>query len=144
MATTAFGKRDRRLSLSILWVFVLFNYLYADFLVLVLRPGQYETIAGRMSPAVMLGVTLFFEVFLAMPLLSWMLSHGANRWINIVMGVAGTLWVGTTLSARQPPAYLALAAIEMVTTGFIVWYAWSWRGPELAPSSAISSEVPKT
>jgi hypothetical protein len=113
-----------------LWVFVLFNYLYADILILVLRPGAYEAVVARMSPTAMLGVTLFFELFLAMPLLSWVLGHTANRWINIITGVTGTLWVATTLSPQQPPAYLALCAIEMISTGFIAWYAWTWSSPE--------------
>jgi len=130
MGIRALGIGDRRLTLSVLWVFVLFNYLYADILILVLRPGAYEAVVARMSPALMLGVTLFFELFLAMPLLAWVLGHAANRWVNILTGVAGTLWVATTVGPRQPPAYLAICAVEMIATAFIAWYAWTWRTPE--------------
>ena len=110
-----------------LWVFVVFNYLYADIVILIFQPGAYQAMAGRMPPAVALGATLVMELLLAMAFLSRVLAHSYNRWFNIVGGIVGTLFVGVTLNPRSPIAYLGLASVEIASTLFIVWYAWTWR-----------------
>lgn len=118
---------DRKVVLSSLWVVVVFNYLYADFMILIFRPGAYPAMAARMSTAIALGATLVMELLLAMAFLSRVLEHSWNRRLNIIAGLIGTAFVGITLSPRAPVAYLALSAIEIMATLFIVWYAWTWR-----------------
>ena len=127
MPARVFGNADRRVVLSMLWVFVVFNYLYADLVILIFRPGSYQTMAGRMSPSIAVGVTLLMELLLAMALLSRVLTSAFSRWANIIGGVVGTGFVAGTLSPRVPVAYLALASIEIACTLFIIWYAWTWR-----------------
>jgi hypothetical protein len=112
-----------------LWVFVVFNYLYADILILIFRPGAYQAMAERMSAPVALGATLFMELLLAMAFLSRVLDYSFNRWANIGAGVVGTAFVAVTLGPRAPIAYWTLASIEIACTLFIVWYAWTWRRP---------------
>lgn len=134
MSTKVFAATDRRIVLSMLWVFVVFNYLYADFIILIFRPGMYESIASRAPTAVMLVATLLMEILLVMAFLSRVLVYTVNRWANIVAGVIGTLFVGVTLGPRAPAVYVILAGIEMISTLFIVWYAWTWRQPAAAPA----------
>jgi len=122
-----FASADRKVVLSMLWVFVVFNYLYADIVILIFRPGAYQAIAERMSAPAALGATLLMELLLAMAFLSRVLEYSFNRWANIVAGVVGTAFVAVTLSPRAPIAYTALAGIEIACTLFIVWYAWTWR-----------------
>ena len=118
---------DRKVVLSMLWVFVVLNYLYADLLILIFRPGAYEAMAARMSVPVTLGATLLMELLLAMAFLSRVLEYSFNRWANIVAGVVGTAFVAITLGPKSPIAYLTIAIIEIGCTLFIVWYAWTWR-----------------
>jgi len=127
MASKVFGMTDRKVVLSMLWVFVVFNYLYADIVILIFRPGAYQAAAARMSDGVAAGATVVMELLLAMAFLSRVLADPVNRWANIVAGVIGTLFVGFTLASKVPLAYLLLASIEIACTVFIVWYAWTWR-----------------
>ena len=117
-----------------LWVFVVFNYLYADIVILIFRPGAYESMAGRMSAAVALAATLLMELLLAMAFLSRVLEHSLCRRFNIVAGIVGTLFVAVTLGPRAPLVYWMLSSVEIACTLFIVWYAWTWRS-ELGPEA---------
>jgi len=122
-----FASTDRRSVLSMLWVFVVFNYLYADIVILIFRPGAYQSMAGRMSASVALGATLLMELLLAMAFLSRVLEYSLNRWFNIVAGIVGAAFVAVTLGPRAPMVYWLLSSVEIACTLFIVWYAWTWR-----------------
>jgi hypothetical protein len=122
-----FASTDRKSVLSMLWVFVVFNYLYADIVILIFRPGAYESMAGRMAASVALGATLLMELLLAMAFLSRVLEYSFNRWLNIIAGIVGTAFVAVTLGPRAPVVYWMLSSVEIACTLFIVWYAWTWR-----------------
>jgi hypothetical protein len=110
-----------------LWVFVVFNYLYADIVILIFRPGAYQSMVGRMSASAAVAATLVMELLLAMAFLSRVLNHPVNRWCNIIAGIVGTAFVAVTLSPRAPVVYWILSSVEIACTLFIVWYAWTWR-----------------
>lgn len=118
--------KDRQAILSTLWIFTVLNYLYADFVAIVFSPGAYQKIAAGLSQVTVLGLAALLEVAIAMVLLARMLNYRANRWANILAGVESTLFVAVTLSGASL-YYLFFAFIEMATTLFIVWYAWTWR-----------------
>jgi hypothetical protein len=122
--------KDRKAILSTLWIFVMFNYLYADLAMMIFNPGAYQAIAARMSQWVVLGAAALMEILIAMILLSRILKYRANRWANIFAGIVGTVFVAVTLSPRAPAFYIFLSAIEIACTLFIVWYAWTWPNPE--------------
>ena len=122
--------KDRKAILSTLWIFVMFNYLYADLVMMIVNPEIYQRAAGKMTVGVMLGFTVLMEILIAMVLLSRILKYQANRWANIIAGVVGTAFVAVTLSPRAPAFYLFLSAIEIACTLFIVWYAWTWPSPK--------------
>jgi hypothetical protein len=116
--------------LSTLWVFALFNYLYADFVTLMVSPATTE-MARKMSQGVILGLAVLMETAIVMVLLCRVLPYAANRWANIIAGVIHTLFVASTLTGGVPkPYYVFFAAIEMVCTLFIVWYAWRWQAEQ--------------
>jgi hypothetical protein len=127
MPAKLFALPDRKVVLSMLWVFVAFNYLYADIVILIFRPGAYDAMAGRMSPTMTLAATLLMELLLVMAFLSRVLAYRYNRLANIVAGVVGTGFAAITLGPGAPLAYWTPAAIEIGCTLFIVWYAWTWR-----------------
>jgi hypothetical protein len=122
--------KDRKAILSTLWIFVMFNYLYADLAMMIFNPGTYQAIAARMSQWVALGATALMELLIAIILLSRILKYRANRWANIIAGVVGTAFVAVTLSPRAPTFYILLSTIEIACTLFIIWYAWTWPNPE--------------
>lgn len=137
--------RDARLTFSILWIFVLFNYVYADFgtfATILMRP---DVLAGfqagnfgsvHFSPWFMLAAAVLMEIPIGMVLLSWLLGHKANRRANITAGAILTLVILFTLfgARRLPPPdfYTFFQAIEIAATAAIAWLAWTWRAPETA------------
>ncbi|MCJ7771986.1 MAG: DUF6326 family protein [Desulfobacterales bacterium] len=117
--------KDRKVILSTLWIFALLNYIYADIFTLFFNTeAQTET----MTAGAVVGFAFLMETAIAMVLLSRILKYGANRWANIVAGVIHTALVSWSLSGGTPPAfYIFFAAIEILCTLFIVWYAWKWK-----------------
>ena len=72
---------------------------------------------------------ILMETAIAMVILSRVLKHRANRWVNIGSGAFHTLFVVWSLiSGREnTPFYLFFAVIEMACTLFIVWLAIRWK-----------------
>ena len=139
---------DRRTLLSTLWIFVMFNYLYADVYTLffnpALRPEAWKQfLAGSaggipITEGFVLVTAVLMETAIVMVLLSRVLSYGPNRWANIIMGVFHSLFVAWALVGDPPTLFYAFfSAIEIACTSFVVWYAWRWRNPR-----AISSDLP--
>ena len=126
-----------------LWIFAMFNYLYADVITLMDPATIKEIMTGNVGPVPMsqgflLGAAILMETAIAMVPLSLILSYGVNRWANIAIGVLHTaavlvsLFVGGTTPALY---YIFFATIEILCTALIVWYAWRWK-PATAPAIA--------
>lgn len=121
---------DRRTVLSTLWVFVLLNYLYGDLAMMIFHPAAYQRAAARMTEGVVLGAVAGMELPIAMILLSRVLKHAANRWANVIVGAVFSGFAAATLLPGKAPAfYVFLSAVEIASTVFIVWYAWTWPNP---------------
>ncbi len=135
--------KDRKVILSTLWIFALFNYVYADILTLYFNPAlQKEAWKQLLSGSVgsvhitqgfVLVGAILLETAIAMVLLSRVLPYRANRWVSIIVAVLHTAAVAQSLTG---PLYWNLfyaffATIEIACTLFIVWYAWTWRQPEV-------------
>ncbi len=126
--------KDMKTRLSMLWIFAMFNYLYADVMTLMDPSTLKEIIAGqvgpvRMTEGLLLGAAVLMETAIAMVVLSRTLAYRANRWANIIVGiihtlsVLGSLFVGGTTPALY---YLFFATVEVGCTLLIVWFAWKW------------------
>jgi hypothetical protein len=121
--------KDKKVILSTLWIFALLNYIYADIFNLFFNP---EAQSGIMPQAAVFAFAILMETAIAMVLLSRVLKYGANRWANIIAGIIHTALVSWTLFGETPlPFYTFFAAIEILCTLFIVWYAWRWRQQEV-------------
>jgi hypothetical protein len=123
--------KDKKVILSTLWIFALFNYIYADIYNIVFNPAAQS---GTMAQGAVFATAILMEIAIAMVLLSRVLRYGANRWANIVAGIIHTALVGLTLFSENPSFYIFFATIEIACTLFIVWYAWRWRNPEGQPA----------
>lgn len=123
---------DTRERLSYLWIFVLFNMIFADLLGF-MNPGDLEAILKgevgiEITQELLLVFALMLEIPIAMVLLSRTLKYRANRLTNIVAAVLTILFVIGGGSAYL--SYLFFASIEVVCMLFIIWYAWRWREEE--------------
>lgn len=118
---------DRKSLLSTLWIFTMFNYVYADLIMMIAHPAVYQKAAAKMTPGAVLGFAVLMEIPIAMILLSRVLGYRANRWANIIAGLESSAFVAFTLKGTPPPYYVFFCTIEIACTLFIVWYAWSWR-----------------
>lgn len=119
---------DMKVRLSTLWVFVMFNMVFAD-IVGFLNPGALEEMIAMKPPqGLLLAFSILLEIPIAMIVLSRLLNHGANRWANIIAGVITILWVigggNTNIS------YIFFATIEVACMVLIIWYAWKWTEQE--------------
>jgi hypothetical protein len=104
----------------------MFNYLYADLLMMIINPAAYQKAAAKMSGGLVLAFAVLMEVPIAMILLSRILKPRINRWVNIVAAVESTAFVVMTLLGKVPSYYVFFSSIEIAATLFIVWYAWTW------------------
>jgi len=128
---------NRKEKLSLLWMFALFNYIYADIHSLIDPATLKQIMTGKVgslhiTPGFLLGSAILIETAIAMVLLSRLLPYGANRWANIFAGVIHTAAVSASIFAGETPAlyYLFFATIEIACTVLIVWYAWKWPKPD--------------
>jgi len=128
---------DMKVRLSTLWIFAMFNYLYADVTTLMSPEGLKIIMSGsvgnmQITPGFLLGTSILMETAIAMVLLSRVLNYPANRWANIIVGIIHTLAVLSSMFVGTPPAmyYLFFGTIEIACTLLIVWFAWKWRNPE--------------
>ncbi len=126
------GVADMKVKLSTLWVFVMFNIVFAD-IVGFMNPGALENImtgaAGlEITQELLLVFSIILEIPIAMILLSRVLKYRANRWANIVASVVTILFViggGSTYLS-----YIFFATMEVVCMLLIIWYAWKWNPQE--------------
>jgi len=130
---------DMKAKLSTLWIFIMFNMVFADIFSF-MYPGFLKQIMTgnaegmQITPEFLLIAAIVTEIPIAMVFLSRLLKYGANRWVNIIGGVITILWV---IGGGSPTLhYIFIATIEVVCALFIIWLAWKWR-PEAAP--AVSS-----
>ena len=117
-----------KIKLSTLWVFVMFNMVFAD-IVGFLNPGALEEMmAMKPNQALLLAFSILLEIPIAMIVLSRLLKYKANRLANIIAGVITILWVigGGTASF----SYVFFAAIEVSCMLLIIWCAWKWTEQE--------------
>ena len=81
------GMADMKVKLSTLWIFVMFNMVFAD-IVGFLNPGALEEMMAIHPPqGVLLVFSILLEIPIAMIVLSQLLKYRANRWANIIAGI---------------------------------------------------------
>jgi len=131
------GARDRRATLTVLWVFVTLNYVYCDVIAFMGRGYLKQLLSGtvggiQMSRGFLLGASILMEIPMAMALLAWVLRPRASRIASMLAGAVMTLVQAGSLMLGDPPtpSYWFFSAVEIATTVFIVWYAWTWRAPD--------------
>jgi len=146
--------RDTKEKLSLLWIFALLNYLYADVVALFAIAGVPHSFSP-LPPWALMASAVLMEVPIAMIVACRLLPFRVNRLTNIIAGAILTLingfltFIPPLLRIGRPPAfpeYLFFATIETVCTSVIIWLAWTWSEVEVArpARSGRSARVPQT
>ena len=127
---------DIKERLSLMWLFALLNYLYADVMALWYIIGA-RNFHVHLSPWVLMGSAVLMEIPIAMILLCRLLPFRGNRLANIVAGVIVTVVNGSVTfipplvgaGDRVPalPEYLFFGTLETVCTLLIIRQAWTWE-----------------
>ena len=121
-------KKDTKVKLSALWLFVMLTYTYGD-VVTLLDPVKHGSI--QLTEGFLLGGSIFMMIPITMVLLSRISRYKVIRWSSIVAGTIMTVALTSTLFVAVPTSYYVFfTVIEIVCTALIVWYAWKWRNPE--------------
>lgn len=127
------GFTDVTEKLSTLWIFAMFNYLYADVMGLMKAETLQELITGyagsmQITEGFLLSAAVLMETAIAMVLLSRVLQYRANRWANIIVGLIHTIAVSAPMFVGSGHGlyYMFFGTIEVVCTAYIVWTAWRW------------------
>lgn len=121
---------DTRSRLSWLWVFVMFNMIFADILSFMMASVLQGFLDGRaeqivITPMFVLGAAIATEIPIAMALLSQILPQRVARWTNIVVAVYTIVYVLGGMYMQ--PHYIFLASMETIAGIAIVWTAWRWN-----------------
>ena len=124
---------DKRMIFSTLWIFVTLNYLYCDVIGLMDPFLLNQYLSGTISSIkidenFLLGGAILMEIPISMVLLSRILTFKSNRLANIIAGTIKTLAMLASFFVGTPSSYyMFFAGIEILTTCFIVYYAWKWK-----------------
>jgi len=123
-----------KLKLSALWTSAMFCYIYADYFEL-FKPGKLERIIAGNGPFsqttqwVLVVASLVLAIPSVMIFLSIALKAKVSRYLNIIVGSIYTVLIMFTASRNW--AFMQMyGVVEVVLTGLVVWYAWTWPKPE--------------
>jgi Family of unknown function (DUF6326) len=117
-------------SLSTVWIYVMFNMVFADIFSFMYPGALQQIMAGNadvtpITPEFLLIAAIVTEIPIAMVFLSRLLKYEANRWVNIIGGVITILWV---VGMGSPTlTYVFFAAIEVACALVIIGKAWLWK-----------------
>jgi hypothetical protein len=131
--------------LSLLWVFIMFNMVFADIISFIYPGALQEILTGyagsiHVTPGFLLAAAVVTEIPIAMIVLSRVLKHGVNRWLNIAAAVVTVAYIFGGGSLDQVH-YLFFAAMQLAAALLIVWSAWTWRVPAASVLPAVAVET---
>ena len=123
-----------KLKLSALWTSVMFCYIYADYFEL-FKPGRLQRIIagngpfGQTTQWVLVVASLVLAIPSVMIFLSIALNATVNQRVSIIVGSFYTVLIMFTASRNW--AFMKMyGVVEVVLTGLVVWYAWTWPKQE--------------
>jgi hypothetical protein len=116
-----------KITLSAIWVATMLTYLLGDVL---------RIFAGDFTPGEMEGVPVSGNMFLVaaimmlipilMVMLSIVLPHQPNRWVNIVVAVIFFLFNAVGLPGYPGVYDRVLLVVSLMMNLMVVWFAWRW------------------
>ena len=128
--------KDTKVILSTLWIFVMFNYIYADIISLFDSETIEMVLSGSMgdidiTPGFLFGAAILMEIPIVMVILSRVLKYKVNRWANIIAASIKTIiTVMTMFLGALSLYYTFFNVVEIISTCLIIWIAWKWTKPK--------------
>lgn len=128
-------QKERKSVLSLLWIFAILNYLYADVMTL-MDPVYLKMVLSNTGPfqiteGFLLGAAILMETAIVMVVISKLSGYKINRWTNMIASLLHTAAVFGSLLAGTPALYyLFFCIIEIGCTSFIFIYALKWKVEE--------------
>lgn len=120
---------DIKIRISVLWIVVMMNIIFADICSFMLPGALQDIISGNTPFQITQGIMLVFAVLLEIPIgmifLSRVLDRGVNRLTNIIACLVTIIFVigGGSLTLH----YIFFASVEVCIMLYIIWTAWNWR-----------------
>ncbi|SFC42052.1 DUF6326 family protein [Pseudoalteromonas denitrificans] len=123
--------------LSMLWLIVMFNMIYADILAFIsafITPGVIDELMSgysgsvKLSQKLLLISAILIEIPIIMIFLSRILKYQINRWANIIAALLTMLFVIGGIETN--PFFLFLASIEILVMFYIIFIAVRWQNPQ--------------
>jgi len=127
--------KDRRVVISIVWIFYTLNTLYLNVLKILggvtpTKSEEAELINSLATPEMLLFAAAYLEMAMVMIVLSRFLKYGINRWVNIIVATLHALGAVASLFVAAPAIHIFFVVVEVSALLFIVWYAWTWAEPQ--------------
>jgi len=123
-----------RYKLAALWTSVMFFYVYGDYFELYV-PGKLqdmlngEMAIGAVTQGMLVGTAVVMAVPSLMIFLSLILPAAVSRWLNVSAGLFYATIMLLILFNGAWAFYMLFAAIEIILTLLVIWYAWRWPHP---------------
>lgn len=118
---------ETKSKLSIMWIVVMFNMVFADIfsiMIELVKGGTIDIIGGDVVMAMTIAA-LVTNIPILMIFLSLVLKHRLNRILNIIAAALTMIYV--IGGASSFPHYIIMAGIETAFLVMIIVSAWKWR-----------------
>ncbi|GHT78528.1 hypothetical protein FACS189464_2130 [Bacteroidia bacterium] len=118
---------DTRVKLSILWIVVMVNMIFADIFTILVELVYKNTMEGLPGEvkSVMAIAAIVTNVPILMIYFARVLPYKSNRWINIIAAIFTIIYVIGGSSAT--PHYIIIASIEVIILFIIIVKSWKWK-----------------
>lgn len=127
-----------RTLLSTLWIFLTVNYIFCDVFTLMYAPDLRQILTGTigdmaLTQEFLLTFAIIMELAMVMIVLSRLLPHSLNRWLNLVVALLLALvQAGSLFADENTLHYMFFSVIEVATALWIAWLAWQWKSENSA------------
>ena len=122
-------KTDMKVRLSILWIVVMMNMIYADIYSIIIELVNKDTLNIPGDVKVIMAIAaIVTNIPILMIYLSRVLKYEANRRVNIIAGILTIIYVigGGDLA----PHYIIVASIEIIILLVIIVNSCKWKNSE--------------
>jgi hypothetical protein len=120
---------DTRTKLSVLWIVVMMNMIFADILSFMMPGTLQDIISGNMPMKITQSLLLVFALLLEVPIMMILLSMVLDRRINRVANLSATVITIVFIVAGGSGSlhYIFFASVEVIVMLYIAWTAYGWR-----------------
>ena len=114
-------------TLSAIWIATMLTYLLGDVLRIFAGdfiPGEIGGMPVGQNMFLIAGIMMLIPIL--MILLSLLLPHQPNRWLNIIIAVVFFLFNAVGLPGYPGLYDKFLLGVSLVMNLMVVWFAWKW------------------